>query len=260
MSLLKQIIIGLCLGFLLFINFPNVVLADVIFSELSGAELLEQVAQKYAPEQTLGYRKGRDILYTQIDNQDGVVTGIYTGYSVNIDLNSDSPRNDAAQKNINAEHIYPQSKGANGSAKSDLHILFAARDKVNQARGNNPFAEINDSSTKKWFRNDQELLSIPTEFIDDYSESLTNQLFEPRENKKGDVARAMFYFYTIYRLQADAADPNFFPFQQATLCQWNAADTVDDTEINRSHKVANFQGNENPFALDLTLSDRTYCQ
>ena len=46
----------------------------------------------------------------------------------------------------------------------------------------------------------------------------------------------------------------------ATLCHWNSADPVDDAEIARSHLVANFQGNENPFVIDSTLAERTYCQ
>jgi len=259
MQLFKQLIIGFCLSCLLVINYPCTVLANEISPDLSGAELLQKIAQDYAPEQTLGYRKGRDILYTKIDNQDGVVTGIYTDYSINVDPNSDSPRQDALQQKINAEHIYPQSKGAKGSAKSDLHSLFAARVNVNSARGNSPFAEINDSLTKKWFRKKQELRTIPTQFIDEFSESLTNKAFEPREDKKGDVARAMFYFYTIYRFRADAEDPDFFPIQQITLCQWNTADPVDNAEIIRSHKIAQYQGNENPFVVDLTLAKRTYC-
>ena len=260
MKLLKQLTVAFCLSCLLLIHAPFSVLAEELFPDLSGADLQLKIAREFTPERTLGYRKGRDVLYTKIDNQDSVVTGIYTGYSANIAPLSDTPRNDAQRQHINAEHIYPQSKGANGTAKSDLHSLFPSRDRVNSARGNNPFADINDAVTRKWFRDDRELRTIPTESIDEYSESLTNQLFEPRENKKGDVARAMFYFYTVYRYKADAIDPNFFPLQKATLCQWNTADPIDDAELTRSHKVADFQGNENPFAIDSTLADRTYCK
>ncbi|NET56098.1 MAG: hypothetical protein F6K47_07960 [Symploca sp. SIO2E6] len=242
------------------LNFPLPVLAAEIRPDLRGAELLQMVKKDYAPDKTLGYRKGRDILYTKIDNQNGVVTGIYSDYSIKVNPNSDSPRKDAFQQDINAEHIYPQSKGAKGSAKSDLHSLFAAQVDVNRERGNSPFAEIDDSLTKKWLRKEQELRTIPTESIDEFSESLTNKAFEPRESKKGDVARAMFYFYTIYRFRADAEDPNFFPKQQTTLCRWNAADSVDSAEITRSHQVAQYQGNENPFVIDPTLAQRTYCQ
>ena len=260
MKLLKQLAIAFCLSCLiLLVNTPGTVLADELLSNLSGAALQQKIADEYTPDQTLGYKKGRDILYTKIDNQNGVLTGIYTGYSINVDPDSDTPRQDAYQQDINAEHIYPQSKGATGKAKSDLHSLFPSRVTVNSTRSSNPFAEINDSLTQKWFRDDQKLTTIPTESIDEYSES-TSKLFEPRENKKGDVARAMFYFYTVYRFKADARDPDFFPLQKETLCEWNRDDPVDNQELERSHLVASFQGNENPFVIDSTLVDRAYCK
>ncbi|MGK7872918.1 MAG: endonuclease I family protein [Xenococcaceae cyanobacterium] len=267
MQSIKKIIRGFCLGCLLLINFLPNALADnsgeqleAILPDLSGPELLQEVAKEYAPEQTLGYNRGRDVMYTTIDNHDGVVMGIYTGYSVNIDPRASNPRNITNQNNMNAEHIYPQSKGATGSARSDLHSLFPAYNRVNSERSNNPFAESDDLLTNKWFRDEQQLPTKPTEFIEEYSESLTGELFEPREDKKGDVARAMFYFYTVYRFQADAEDPSFFPGQRETLCQWNFADPVDEAEIARSHLVAEYQGNDNPFIIDSTLAARTYCQ
>ena len=260
MKLLKQLAIAFCLSCLILLAYtPSNVLAAQLFPDLNGSALQEKIADEYTPKETLGYKKGRDILYTKIDNKNGVLTGIYTGYSVNVDPDSDTPRQDAYRQNINAEHIYPQSKGAKGKAKSDLHSLFPSRVNTNSTRSSNPFAEINDSLTQKWFRDDQLLRTKPTAFIDEYSESTSN-LFEPRENKKGDVARAMFYFYTIYCSSANANDPNFFRLQKTTLCQWNGADPVDDRELERSHLVANFQGNENPFVIDATLVDRAYCQ
>ncbi len=260
MNLLKQLAIIFCLSCLILLaNAPSNALADEIFSDLSGTALIQKIADKYTPKDTLGYDKGRDILYTKIDNKNGVLTGIYTGYSVNVNPNSGTPRQDAYRQDINAEHIYPQSKGAKGKAKSDLHSLFPSRVNVNSTRSSNPFANINDSLTQKWFIDDQLLRTKPTAFIDEYSESISN-LFEPRENKKGDVARAMFYFYTIYRSSANANDPNFFRLQKTTLCQWNVDDPIDNQELERSHLVARFQGNENPFVIDDTLGDRAYCQ
>ena len=125
MKLLKQL--TFILGFtclILLTNTPSNVLADELFPNLNGVALQAKIADEYTPEQTLGYKRGRDILYTQIDNKDGVLAGIYSGYAINVDPNSDTPRQDAYQQHINAEHVYPQSKGATGTAKSDLHSLF----------------------------------------------------------------------------------------------------------------------------------------
>ncbi|NET11903.1 MAG: endonuclease I [Okeania sp. SIO1H6] len=268
MQLVKKILLCVCLSCFFLVNFSSNGMAfnllessqlESIMPEVNGIELLKKVAKEYAPEKTFSYKMARDIMYTKIDNHDGVVQGIYTGYSIDLDPNSSTPRKTAYQNHINAEHIYPQSKGAIGSAKSDLHSLFPAYERINSQRSNNPFAEINDSLTDKWWINNQILLEKPITEIDNYSESLTGSEFEPRENKKGDVARAMFYFYTVYREQANAKDSNFFPEQKEILCQWNIADPVDDAEIIRSHLIATYQGNENPFVIDSTLATRIYC-
>ena len=105
--------------------------------------------------------------------------------------------------------------------------------------------------------------NIPSNNIDAYSEGIrgVNGFFEPRESRKGDVARAMFYFYTIYQPQADAADPNFFSQQMSTLCQWHEQDPVDEQEYIRTIMIAPHQDDiPNPFILDCSLVERAYCQ
>ncbi len=59
--------------------------------------------------------------------------------------------------------------------------------------------------------------SIPPNNIDEYSESET-AYFEPREDRKGDIARSMFYFYTMY---SEVADDDFFEGQQEVLKIWH---------------------------------------
>ena len=43
---------------------------------------------------------------------------------------------------MNTEHTWPQSKGATGAAKSDLHHLFPTDSKANSIRGNHPFGIV----------------------------------------------------------------------------------------------------------------------
>ena len=45
------------------------------------ADLLREQDALYSPERTLGYGSARDVLYFQIDNDNGIVSGIYSGYS-----------------------------------------------------------------------------------------------------------------------------------------------------------------------------------
>ncbi|NEP81835.1 MAG: hypothetical protein F6K39_28975 [Okeania sp. SIO3B3] len=228
-----------------------------LFPNLSGEALSDQLAKEFDVENSLGYDKARDYMFSELDNDNGVVRGVYSGFEWPISPNSATPRQDAYQngRGLNTEHSWPQSKGAKGVAKSDLHHLFPAQVRVNSSRGSSPFAEIDDSKTRWWFIDLERLSSIPGTNIDDYSEA-TAAAFEPREQVKGDIARAQFYFYTIYRDQAEAS---FFKQQQDTLCAWNKLDPVDESEKRRSQAIAVKQGNENPFVIDPSLANRLYC-
>lgn len=229
---------------------------SVILPDVTGKDLQRQLDRIYSPRRTLGYGSARDLLYAQIDNKDGFISGIYSGYRVPISPDSEKPREEATSHGIDAEHIWPQGKGARGSAKSDMHNLFPARKEVNNDRSNFPFAEIPDEQTVSWYFDDDEIFTKPDRDIDKYSEG-QNGSFEPRESKKGDIARVMFYFRTMY---PDQANTNFFNTQKDTLCKWNSGDPVDDDEVTRSHAIANTeQGNENPFVLDSSLVERAYC-
>lgn len=99
----------------------------------------------------------------------------------------------------------------------------------------------------------------PTDDVDTFSEVLNGEFFEPPEAHKGNVARAMFYFCTMYKEAADVADSRFFSLQEATLRRWHDRDPPDTTEIERSNEIREAQGNDNPFVLDPTLADRAYC-
>ena len=69
-------------------------------------------------------------------------------------------------------------------------------------------------------------------------------MWEPRESKKGDVARAVFYYYTMYPDEGTAisacGDLN-------TLFEWHENDPPDAAEISRNTKINLVQGNKNPY-------------
>ena len=251
---------GLLVLFFLSIQFAQA--QTTLFPNEDGQDLIDLLRDEYKPASVRSYSQARDILYGDIDLRNDSLYCVYTGYRVYISPQAADASDAAFQQGINTEHTYPQSKGAEfGNPKSDMHHLFPTQLDVNSDRGSLPFAEIPDGQTDRWYRFSQELSGTPSSFIDEYSELLTNNSFEVREDHKGNVARAMFYFYTMYKSQADAADANFFPGQRATLCQWHQLDPVDLREYNRSQRIAEFQdGKPNPFTLDCTLPMRTYCQ
>ena len=232
-----------------------------VFPDKSGNELLILLRQNYKPSTVLDYYHARLKMYTEIYNEKDTVYGIYTRYGLHLSPNDPDPigtliRN-GSDYGINTEHTFPQSKGARqGNARSDMHHLFPAMARVNSARSNYPFGDIDDKQTNWWYYKDKAMKGIPSTHIDEYSEGV-NGRFEPREDKKGDIARAMFYFMTIYRSQADAS---FFSGQRKTLCAWHIQDPVDSLEWARNIMKAKYQsGKKNPFILDCTLARRTYC-
>src|SRR6476661_7603348 len=92
--------------------------------------------------------------------------------------------------------------------------------------------------------------TIPTANIDEWSED-TNSMFEPREEHKGNLARAIFYFYTMHGGQSALAATGHSDINTVasitTLYQWHLADPVDAHEIERNRRAAISQGNYNPF-------------
>jgi endonuclease I len=224
-----------------------------------GQELLGNLVADYKPPVLLSSSFARDTLFARIYSYNDSLTCVYTGYKIWLNPNED-PTQDAFAKGINTEHTFPQSLGAMNQAEGDMHHLYPTREGVNADRGNLPFADIPDSQTEDWYYLAQETSSIPgASVIDRYSERKSG-FFEPREEHKGNVARAMFYFYTMYKAQADAANQTFFESQRQTLCAWHLLDPVDGPEWNRTWRIAEYQsGKPNPFVLDCTLPERCYC-
>ena len=250
---MKRIIFSL---FLILISVA--VFADVIAEDLSGTELFDYVVDNYKTSSTLGYTNCRDVMYSEIDIQPGnILEGIYTGFSIVLDLEND-PSTDAYNQGINCEHSWPQSQGAGEEPQtSDMHHLFPCKDNVNSSRGNSPFTEINDSEVTKWYLLSDQTETIPTTDIDLWSEKKNGGTgyFEPRESKKGDLARAVFYFYTMYNT---AANDNFFETQKADLLRWNFYDPVSAEELARTNAIAEYQEFPNPYVLDPTLANRIW--
>ncbi|MEM6784623.1 MAG: endonuclease [Bacteroidota bacterium] len=233
----------------------------VLYPGLEGQPLIDAIRADFTPTGTLGYGSARDSLYAYEQRENGAVCGIYTQYCIQLTPGAD-PSSDAFGKGVNAEHTYPQSLGAGSEpARSDLHNLFPAKANVNSSRSNHPFAEIPDAQADAWYRDAASQSNTPTADIDAWSEKANTHpdpdfsgRFEPREDRAGDIARAAFYFYTIY----PSADAAFFAVQKDDLMRWHYQDATDQPERDRSAWIAIRQGGENPFVLDSTLARRAF--
>lgn len=237
-----------------------------LYPDLEGTALRAALRADFAPALTLGYGPARDSLYAYEQRTFGAVCGIYTGFCAALTPGTD-PSTDAFGKGINAEHTWPQSRGAESEPqRSDLHALFPAKDNVNSSRGNHPYAEVPDAEADGWYRLDQSQSTVPAVLIDEWSEkdnafpgTAYPARFEPRESASGDVARAAAYFAALYEGQVDAyGERGFLTIMLADLVAWNDEDPPDAAERARSAWIAEKQGAENPFVLDPTLLARAF--
>lgn len=247
------------IAFVLFISQLAIAQTDQIAPTLTDTDLINFLQNNYSVTNSLGYNSGRDAMFNTIDKKDGQIRCVYTGYTITF-----SNRQDAQNKGFNTEHTWPQSFfDQESTMRSDIHHLFPTRVDVNGARSNFDFDEIPDDQTDKWYEGSSNQTTKPGANIDDYSELLNNTAFEPREDHKGNVARAVFYFWTIYQDDSDIINDGtdneaFFNRMKNVLLEWHDADPVDDTEIARSLAIEGFQGNRNPFVHDTTLVRRAY--
>ena len=223
---------------------------------LYGNSLINYIQDNYTTNSVLSYNNARDILYSEVDQQsNGSVYCIYTNYSTFLPNNVD-PSTHLYENGMNCEHVWPQSMYEGSSPmKSDMHHLRPSKENANSYRGNKPFNEGNDNQTNNWLWLTYNQSNTPSSNIDEYSENHSN-IFEPREDVKGDIARTMFYFYTIY---TNEADESFFQSQKDILLTWHNNDSVTNEEINRTWMIAGYQNNiPNPFILDESLIYRAY--
>ncbi|MBK7811910.1 MAG: endonuclease [Saprospiraceae bacterium] len=232
-----------------------------LFPGDSSFFLLSKLVNQYKPSTVLDYSNARVKMYEEIYNEKDTVYCVYSKHALYLNPMSIDPIGDLIKNGnpngINCEHTFPQSKGADqGNARSDMHHLYPSRAAVNEARSNLPFHEIDDRQTTSWFLKSNSQSTIPSVNKDLYSEG-NNSAFEPREDHKGNVARAIFYFMCMYELQADRT---FFEDIKTDLCNWHLLDPVDSLEWQRTHLIGKYQNDKvNPFVLDCSLTRRTYC-
>ncbi|MEO0557811.1 MAG: endonuclease [Bacteroidota bacterium] len=259
---------------LLFVALVPAASAQSIAPGLTGTDLLRALEDTYGPATVASSAASKDALYSVVDvetraGEDGVA-GVYTDWFVAFDC---SPSCDPSQdvfnggSGINQEHVWPRSQGTgSGLAERDMHHLFPSRVDVNSDRGSLPFGDSNDAQTQTWYYLDQSTSTDPplaTRAL--WSERIVNTVFEPREDRKGDIARALFYVYTMYGPEGtDQVSTAFFTAMQDTLLAWHRADPATADDVVRSERVAAYHTTSsgtdaiNPFVVDSSLAARAF--
>jgi hypothetical protein len=123
--------------------------------------------------------------------------------------------------------------------------------KVNGQRGNLPFGKV---GTANWTSTNGSKRG--TNLNSGYSAGYTGNVFEPIDEFKGDVARALFYFATRYEDQITSWSYDMFNGTSTQvytntfkniLLTWHQSDPVSAYEIAKNNRVYTFQNNRNPF-------------
>jgi len=143
----------------------------------------------------------------------------------------------------NIEHVFPafwmtkhvgcgsRKKCRKNSAEfnhmeGDLHNLYPSRIDVNNRRGSLPFGEV---PGEDW-------IFSACDF------EAQGGIVEPRPASRGEIARAVLYMVDAYGA-ADAIPDE----QLALMHDWDQADPPDAAERARNARIAQLQGNRNPF-------------
>ena len=128
----------------------------------------------------------------------------------------------------NREHVWTQS--AYPASDKDNHNIFACEGQINNYRGNLPYAEVDHTSSTR-----QTVFGHQTDCY------IQNGKFEPCDEAKGEIARAVMYGVVMY----DYTMTNMIPYE--TVLKWNLEHPVSNRDIYRNNKVQQLQGNRNPF-------------
>lgn len=175
----------------------------------------------------------------------------------------------AVVSGCNIEHSFAKSwwGGAEVDAYKDCYHLNPSNSTANSARSNYPLGNV-ETPTKTVGS-----LKIGERYHEALNEK--HRVFEPKDEYKGDFARAYFYMATCYGKDLNGnpdsqftkyngwrvdnkdvgsryamQNDNYLEFQDweiEVLIQWHRQDPVSSKEIDRADAVNDFQKNRNPF-------------
>ncbi len=132
---------------------------------------------------------------------------------------------------------WPEIGGREVLEYNDLHNLFPAHQlNANSKRSNNPFGVVASAT-----------YISPTGEGKLGTDAGGKTVYEPKDDQKGDVARALFYM--LLRYNGDRSYLWRLPANQdiAVLLQWHDQDPPSALEIARNEYIASIQKTRNPF-------------
>ncbi|MHA7926854.1 MAG: endonuclease [Marinobacter sp.] len=114
---------------------------------------------------------------------------------------------------------------------SDMHNMIPVRSRTEMGRRNARYEDLGPSVSG-----------------DECGIRQSAQFFEPPVRVKGDVARTVAYMVDTYNLP--------WLGSSAVFKGWNRLDPPDDGELTRHRRIAEIQGNDNPFVTNPETMER----
>lgn len=189
----------------------------------------------------LSYREAREHLFGSIHLKGDENNGFYVKdiYCLKR-YSTKGPMSIPNHNIINTEHVWPQSHfpAKVVGAKSDLHHLYPSDNRHNNSRGNKRFGDIAEENSTSLRCRNQGNRSGKVRLAD--GRLSTETFYEPPSQSKGNVARAIFYFSTMYNV-------NIPDDEEVFLRKWHRIDPVDEEELQRNEAIFDLQNNRNPF-------------
>lgn len=234
---------------------------------LQDAVLKDTLKNRIRKRDAITYGSGLghtwEVFYYSDRNEEGYCEDMYCDDWKKLD----SPG--AVAGGCNIEHSFAKSwwGGNTNDAYKDCYHLNPSNSTANSARSNYPLGvpekDIKTSGSLRIGKIHHDSLNV------DFS------VFEPKDEYKGDFARAYFYMATCFGhdrfgnydeicskykgWRVDNKDVGsrfamqnfdyleFQPWERELLIQWHRQDPVSEKEIRRANAVNNFQHNRNPF-------------
>lgn len=149
----------------------------------------------------------------------------------------------------NREHLFPQGLfDKKRPMKSDIFHVYPSDGKVNGMRGSYPFGE---TAEVRWTSKNGSKLGYGSH------PEYQGLVFEPIDEFKGDIARAMLYFAVRYEsrlpkfgytpMTDGSFEQGYSTWFLKTLLKWHKQDPVSEHERLRNDAACEYQKNRNPF-------------
>lgn len=183
------------------------------------------------------FRESQDVFWAQLYPGEGwsLYCGEFFDSHDNVTIEYIYPiMNIAAAMNCSSVEECRSSNGQFNRIEADLHNMYPALKYIVEAREDYKYGLINGE-----FR----------EFFEcDFEHDVHDKIVEPRPIARGNIARAVLYMHTEYKLPLDPTSVQMFK-------DWNQADLPSKDEMRRNDVIEKLQGTRNPYIDDPKLAE-----